>query len=371
MSRYTQNLYDVGAFFDRNIPTRNEFFGMVGSPKAPVPEGISYEQRLRTMFPQINRVPTADDYRAALLSASPMDIPSDLRPPIQQTDGQQRIYQRTNPVGALPADMDADTQRLMDEEKLRLFGSSGAPVGKMGESLGVPAFDSKVSQPLKAQIENINNKTMQAATGKEQEVETMSDLQKMVQAYFGGRTQEQKQKDAFMNIAAGLASGKSPRFMDNLGNAVSGAITYGRDDSNRREKEALDFGIRNQNLDDDRLFQKGQLGLGEERNAIAREEVAVNRAKAGSAFNQAKLYANLYAKAAQQARSARDKIDPTINPEAYALYDKQVSDNEANYMAAVASAGGGGFIPPTQVAPSGMKRVTTDPKTGKPVILSQ
>jgi len=148
-----------------------------------------------------------------------------------------------------------------------------------GEALGSP--DYRASAPtLETQIENINNQTVRAATGKQQEAATMSDLQKMAQAYFGGRTQEQKRKEAFMNIAAGLAMGKSPRFMDNLGTAVGGALNFQRDDTNRREKEALDGFIKIQGQDDDRVYQQGQIGLGAERNDISREQNDISRINA-------------------------------------------------------------------------------------------
>lgn len=343
MSRYTQNLYDVGAFLDRNIPTRNEFFNMVGSPKPAVPEGVPYEQRLRAAFPQIiNAMPGKEEYAAALQSAVPMQIPAGMRAPARQFPLDQAgawMYENSMPNQAPAAGgniTDADT----------MFPNSAPSTSKFGAALGTPEHDSAPRAGLENQIQNINNQTVQSATGKAQEAETMSDLQKMVRAYFGGRTQEQKQKEAFMNIAAGLASGKSPRFLDNLGGAVSGAITFGRDDTNRREKEALAGMIDVQKLDDTRNNNA-------EENAIRREANDIDRTKVGAATNQSKLYASYYATAARQARAARDKIDPSINPEAYALYDKQVNDAEAAYMAAVASGGGGGsFMPPSQSAPS-------------------
>jgi hypothetical protein len=274
MSRYTQNLYDVGAFFDRNIPTRNEFFGMVGSPKAPVAEGVPYEERVRSMFPSAPRsepAPLQDQVKNHLLQVAALQKQA---AELQAAAGQPGMDDFTQEN--MQAEAARPNQPLSREQVTReLYDQNGGSTAEFR-----PALGGGVAPGVETQIQNINKQTMQAATGKEQEVQTMSDLGKMVQAYFGGRTQEQKQKEAFMNIAAGLAAGKSPRFMDNLGGAVSGALTFQRDDTNRREKEALGFGIQNQNLDDDRYFQKGQLGLGEERNDIAREQNDISRINA-------------------------------------------------------------------------------------------
>jgi hypothetical protein len=272
-------LYDAAAFLDRNIPTRNDLISLdnrlFDSERPMGPESESYESRLRRLMQSL---PLQDSP-----SGKSLEIPADLRPPIMQTTAEGRgAYQMVSPPSqgsrqpqpespsAPIDDLDSFLKNLQAGGAMPPRTADAAPQSAGYAAAAVPA-------PLETQVQNINAQTMQAATGKQQEVETMSDLGKMVQAYFGGRTKEQKQKEAFMNIAAGLASGQSPRFMDNLGGAVAGAINFQRDDTNRREKEALDFGIKNQNLDDDRYYQRGQLGLGAEGQAINREELGIRR----------------------------------------------------------------------------------------------
>ncbi len=304
MSRYTQNLYDVGSFFDRNIPTRNEFFGMVGSPKAPVPESMSYEQRLKNIFPAGERAaPTSVQDKIQAHAQSVADLQKRLA--LMKEAGQYRTPEKDAYIG------DKNMQPGWDEiPKGTSFLPAGAPDelfrftknpelfnhenqqpqqspvrapamdGYARDNLRAEAAQMAAAPSLETQIQNINNQTVQAATGKQQEAGTMSDLQKMAQAYFGGRTKEQRQHEAFMNIAAGLAAGKSPNFMDNLGGAVSGAITYDRDDTNRREKEALEGFIKIQGQDDTRLNNQMENEIRRESNDIAWANNDVSRINA-------------------------------------------------------------------------------------------
>lgn len=305
MSRYTQNLYDVGAFFDRAIPTRNEFFGMVGSPKAPVPESTTYEQRLKNMFPMSEQ-------------SAPMSMPDKIQAQVQSVaELQKRLASMKAAEDFRTAEKDGyvveknmqpgwdeipkGTSFLPAGEPNELFrftknpelfnqenqqppqSPARAPVmdGYARDNLRAEAEQMSYAAPsLETQIQNLNAQTMQGANGKQQEVATMTDLQKMAQAYFGGRTREQKQKEMFMNIAAGLASGKSPNFMENLGGAVSGAITFDRDDTNRREKEALESFFKIQGQDDARLNNQMENEIRRESNDIAWANNDVSRINA-------------------------------------------------------------------------------------------
>jgi hypothetical protein len=62
--------------------------------------------------------------------------------------------------------------------------------------------------------------------------------------------------------------------MDNLGSAVSGAITYDRDADKGNQKEALDMMLKNQGQEDDRAYQQGMLDINRESNAISRLRVS-------------------------------------------------------------------------------------------------
>jgi len=284
----------------------------------------------------------------------PPAIPSELFIPRVGADNQYTAYPKfppaPQPLG--PGAVDADT----------LFSNS-APKKDFATNMGVPDYrGAPVAPGPKSQIDAINAQTMQNATGKAQEIETMSDLQKMAQAYFGGRTQEQKQKEMFMNIASGLAAGKSPRFMDNLGGAVSGAINFGRDDTNRREKEALAGMIDIQRLDDARSNNAAENEIRREANDIARINATRERASANyqmKALN--KMAGDLSAKIAKMQSEGGD-------PATIGMMQLQLGD----IMQDLAKGGGLGIgAEPPAESSAGMKRITTDPKTGKPVILSQ
>lgn len=318
-------LYDAASFLDRHIPTAGDLVSLdnrLFNERKPLPpEGMSYAQRLRNLMA---RMPMQPENIQGPPAPMEMQIPAEMRAPLAPTAEGRGGYQ----IERAPQPMQPAPQT--GNPVLDMFDLKGAPLPQMGQALGHPGqtFQGGIAPGVQSQIENVNNQTMQNATGKAQEAESMSDLGKMLRAYFGGRTKEEKQHDAFMNIAAGLAAGKSPRFMDNLGNAVSGAITYDRDADKGNKKEALDMMLKNQNLDDDRAYQQAMIALKGEDNDISRERV-------GRSSGQAKLLANYYGTAARQARSALAKIDPEMNPEAYALYSKQLQEAEAGYMAAV------------------------------------
>lgn len=287
----------------------------------------------------------------------PPAIPSELFIPRVGESNQYTAYPKFAPPAAQPMAsgvIDADT----------MFPNS-APQKDFGTNMGVPDYrgapaPSAVAAGPKSQIDAINAQTMQNATGKAQEVETMSDLQKMAQAYFGGRTREQKQKEAFMNIAAGLAAGKSPRFMDNLGGAVSGAINFNRDDTNRREKEALEGFIKIQGLDDARSNNAAENEIRREANDISR--INATRERVSAQFGM---------KALQKQASDLSKNITKLqaeggDPATIGMMQLQLGE----VMTQINRNGGIGFgEEPPAASSSGMKRITTDPKTGKVVVL--
>lgn len=253
---------------------------MLRSLMAMVPEAQKGEQ-----YPMQSQYPPQDPF-----------APQSLYPPTQGRDVVQRDFTAASeppqmpilpPVPPSGSAMDADI----------LFANSTANPD-FGANISVPDYKSatmdayakenlrseaktRATPPaLETQIQDINAQTMQAANGKAQEGATMSDLQRMAQAYFGGRTKEQKQQEMFMNIAAGLAAGKSPNFMDNLGGAVSGAINFNRDDTNRREKEALEGFIKIQGQDDTRANNQMDNEIAQENNRISWANNNVSRINA-------------------------------------------------------------------------------------------